>query len=234
MQISIVEDEKVWRDKIQAIVEKYCRDNKISCKIHSYASGKEFSKEPDADLLFLDIELSEGEDGFEVAKKLMHSESQCKVCILTSHTELARQGYRVGAFRYIDKRYLEEIEEALDFFMRAKIQDRFLDCDNGSGHLVRIDLDELLLVETSGRKLRYRMWDGREYFCEGQISEAEQNLSPFGFFRVQRSYIVNLRYVEYANSREVTLCNGMKIAIGRAHNEEFKKAFFQWRMWFDD
>ena len=26
MKISIIEDEAVWRDKIQAAVEKYCRD----------------------------------------------------------------------------------------------------------------------------------------------------------------------------------------------------------------
>lgn len=74
----------------------------------------------DADLLFLDIELAEGEDGFGIARQLMDSGNQCKVCFLTSHTEMARLGYRVNAFRYIDKRHLEEITEALDFFLAAR------------------------------------------------------------------------------------------------------------------
>jgi len=234
MKIAIVEDEAVWRDKIQAAVEEYGRNKNISWEINSYGNGKDFMKNADADLLFLDIELAEGEDGFELAEQLMNAGSQCKICFLTSHTELARLGYRVNAFRYIDKKHLEEIDEALDFFLKARIQDRIVYCDDTAGIRIKINLSELLLVETYGRKLRYLMLDGSEYFCRGQISETAQSLSPFGFFRIQRSYIVNLKYIEAVNSHEITLCNGLKASIGRAHGKEFKKAFFKWRMLFDN
>lgn len=231
MKIGIVEDEVVWRNKIQAVIEKYCRDKNISSQINSYGSGKDFMKNPDADLLFLDIELAEDEDGFGIAEQLMNSGNKCKVCFLTSHTELARLGYKVNAFRYIDKKHLEEINEALDFFLKTRIQDRIIYCNDTTGICIKINLNELLLVETYGRKLRYLMVDGSEYFCEGRISETVQNLSRFGFFQIQRSYIVNLKYIEKVNSREVTLCNGLEVVIGRTHSKEFKKEFFKWRMW---
>ena len=234
MKIAIVEDEVVWRDKIQTIIEKYCRDKNISSLITSYSSGKDFMKNPDADLLFLDIELAEGEDGFEIAEQLMHFKNKCKVCFLTSHTELARRGYRINAFRYIDKRHLEEIKEALEFFLETRIQDRIIDCNDTNGICTKINLNELLLVETFGRKLRYLMLDGSEHFCEGRISETAQSLSQFGFFQIQRSYIVNLKYIEKVNSREITLCNGLGIVIGRSRSKEFKKEFFKWRMWFSN
>lgn len=234
MQIGIVEDEAVWRDKIQDAIEKYCQDKNIVFQINTYSNGTDFMKNADADLLFLDIELGEEEDGFEIAEKLMNCGSQCKICFLTSHTELARLGYRVNAFRYIDKKHLEEIEEALDFFLKTRVQDRVVYCHGTDGIQIKISLNELLLVETNGRKLRYLMLDGSEYFCEGRISEAAQSLSPFGFFLIQRSYIVNLKYISEVNSREVTLCNGIKVVIGRVHGKEFKKEFFQWRMWFDN
>lgn len=234
MKIGIVEDEAIWRDKIQEIIEKYCRDKGIPFQIHSCGSGKEFMKNPDTDLLFLDIELPEGEDGFQIAEQLMHCGNKSKICFLTSHTEQARSGYKVNAFRYIDKKHLEEIEEALDSFRKTKIQDRIISCDDTAGIRIRINLNELLLVETYGRKLRYLMLDGREHFCEGRISETAQSLSPFGFFHIQRSYIVNLKYIERVNSREIVLCNGLKVAIGRAHNKEFKREFFKWRMCFAD
>ena len=233
MKIGIVEDEAVWRAKIQTVIEKHCKDRNISFQINSYDSGKEFMKNADADLLFLDIELAGDEDGFGIAGQLMHFENKCKVCFLTSHTELARQGYRVNAFRYIDKRHLEEVGEAIDFFLETKIQDRVIYCKNTEGICARITLSELLLIETYGRKLSYLMLDGSEYFCEGRISEAAKNLSQFGFCQIQRSYIVNLKYIEKADSREITLCNGLVIAIGRADGKEFKKEFFQWRMRFD-
>ena len=234
MKIGIVEDEAVWRDKVQNAVEEYCRDKNISSEIHSYSSGRDFMKNADADLLFLDIELAEDEDGLGIAERLMNSGNQCKICFLTSHTELARLGYRVNAFRYIDKRHLEEIDEALDSFLKTKIQDRIVYCNDVAGVRRKINLNELLLVETNGRKLRYLMIDGSEHLCEGKISETAQSLSQFGFFQIQRSYVVNLKYIEKVNSHEVTLCNGLKVAIGRVHSKEFKKAFFKWRMWFDN
>ena len=234
MKIGIVEDEAVWRDKIQTIIEKYCRDKNISSQISSYKSGKDFMKNADADLLFLDIEFAEGEDGFKIAEHLMNHGNKCKVCFLTSHTELARLGYRVNAFRYIDKKHLEEIGEAIDFFLKTKIQDRIVSCNDTDGIRIKISLSELLLIETSGRKLRYLMLDGSEHLCEGQISEAARNLSRFGFFQIHRSYIVNLKYIEKVNSHEVTLSNGLRVVIGRIHSKEFKKEFFKWRMWFND
>lgn len=234
MGIGIVEDEAVWRDKIKAAVEKYCAEKNISAQVTAYGSGREYMENPEADLLFLDIELPEGEDGFQIAEKMMDSGNQCKICFLTSHTEMARQGYRVNAFRYIDKKYPEEIGEALDAFFQTKIQERVICCKDAAGLQIKINLRELLLVETSGRKLRYLMLDGREHFCEGQISETAQSLSPFGFFHIQRSYIVNLKYIENVNSREIMLCNGLTIAIGRVHGREFKEAFFKWRMLSDD
>ncbi len=234
MKICIVEDEALWRDKIKAAIEKYCMDKNISAQILVYDNGREFMENADADLLFLDIELAKGEDGFRIAETMVDSGSQCKICFFTSHTEMSRQGYKVNAFRYIDKKYLEEIGEALDSFFKTKIQERIIYCKDTAGIRIKINLSELLLVETSGRKLRYLMLDGREQFCEGRISETAQRLSPFGFFYVQRSYIVNLKYIESVNSREIMLCNGLKIAIGRVHGREFKKEFFKWRMLFDD
>lgn len=234
MKICIVEDEAVWREKIKTTVENYCAGKNISVQINAYGSGRDFVEDTDADLLFLDIELADGEDGFRIAEELMNSGNQCKICFLTSHTEMARQGYRVNAFRYIDKRYLEEIDEAMESFFKTKIQERIISCKNTAGIQIRINLSDLLLVETSGRKLRYLMLDGSEYFCEGKISETAKDLSPFGFFYVQRSYIVNLKYIERVNSHEITLCNGLKIAIGRVHSGEFKREFFKWRMLFGD
>ena len=136
MKIAIVEDEVVWRDKIQTIIEKYCSNNNISFQINSYSSGKEFMKNSDIDLLFLDIELAEGEDGFQIAEQLMHCGNKSKICFLTSHTEQARLGYKVNAFRYIDKKHLDEIGEALDSFLKTKIQDRIISCDEiGRAHV---------------------------------------------------------------------------------------------------
>ena len=124
--------------------------------------------------------------------------------------------------------------KALDSFLKTKIQERNICCNDICSICRKIKLDTLLLIETSGRKLRYLMVDGKEYFCEGNISEVSKSLEQFGFFQVQRSYVVNMKFIEKVDSRKVTLRNGLEIAIGRTRSNEFKKAFFKWRMLFDN
>jgi len=234
MKIGILEDEMIWKKKIQDVIETYCSEKSISREIHTYSSGAECLKQGSLDLLFLDVELLGGENGFKIAERIGQSGSQCKIIFVTSRTELSRQGYRYNAFRYIDKMHLEEIEEAIGSFMRTKVQDRIVCCNEASGIRVQMNLKDILLIETNGRKLRYLMRDGSEHFCEGLISNIAKDLSQYGFYRIQRSYIVNFRYIDEVNSRAVTLCNGMMIMIGRVHSKEFKKAFFEWRMKFQE
>lgn len=233
MKIAIVEDEKIWRDKIRLIIEAYFKEKEILATIVAYPSGTEFLENADVDLVFLDIELAGDENGFEIATQLMNFENNCKVCFLTSHNELARLGYRVNAFRYIDKKHLEEIYEAIDFFLETRIQDRAISCREITGESVTISLDKLVYIETFGRKLRYLMIDENEYICDGRISALALKLAQFGFYQIQRSYIVNLKYIKKVDSREVMLQNGHKITIGRAHSKDFKKEFFKWRMIFN-
>ena len=66
MKIGIVEDEAVWRDKIQTMIERYCRDKNIPFQINSYSSGKEFMKNPDIDLLFWILNLQRAKMVFKL------------------------------------------------------------------------------------------------------------------------------------------------------------------------
>lgn len=232
MRIGIVEDEEVWQNIILNAVKECCDKNNISCDVRTYSSVKEFEKELDIELLFLDIELENGENGLDFAQQLVSEGNQCTICFLTSHIEFSREGYKVNAFRYIDKRHLNEIAEAIESFLKTKIQDRFIYCNDSFGISIKINLRDLVLIETSGRKLRYLMIDGSEHYGEGVISEKVKSLECFGFCQIQRSYIVNLKYIAKVNSREATLDNGIKVVIGRTHSKEFKKAFFEWRMQF--
>ena len=107
----------------------------------------------------------------------------------------------------------------------------------GKGTLVKKLIEKYdgyaLSISATTRQPRPGEADGREYFCVGKITDTAQSLARFGFFQIQRSYIINLKYIEKADSREITLCNGMKVTIGRTHSKEFKREFFKWRMYFD-
>ena len=50
-------------------------------------------------------------------------------------------------------------------------------------------------------------------------------LDPILFVRVQRSYIVNLRFIQNLKSNFVVLKNGMQISLGRSLRDSVKKKY---------
>jgi len=146
----------------------------------------------------------------------MHCGNKSKICFLTSHTEQARFGYKVNAFRYIDKKHLEEIDEALDSYLKTKIQDRIISCDDTAGIRIRINLNELLLVETYGRKLRYLMLDGREHFCVVYAKMMSFVQRVFSYFLCCD---INKKYGNYPEPASKTLQDSEQLHIYRSYQK---------------
>lgn len=66
------------------------------------------------DILFLDIEMP-GEDGIQTGKRLRERGSECKIIMATSMAERFKEGYHIGASRFVTKPFdQEEVEEELD------------------------------------------------------------------------------------------------------------------------
>ena len=115
MKVAIVDDEKIWLEKIRSYVRNYFGEMDIVIKV--FSSGESFLKDAnDYAIVFMDIEMS-GRDGFSVLQEYRMDHEDSLFIILTTHIEMSRQGYKVEAFRYIDKYEMNEIEEALDSAM---------------------------------------------------------------------------------------------------------------------
>ena len=137
--------------------------------------------------------------------------------LFTNPINGAKSWYDLGIFLFQPAEFAKIVVIVFLAYAITKVQERNICCNDSYGIYRKIKLDTLLLVETSARKLRYLMVNGNEYFCEGNISEMSHNLEKFGFFQIQRSYIVNMKYIKKIDSRKITLCNGLEIAIGRTH-----------------
>lgn len=79
-------------------------------------------------------------------------------------------------------------------------------------------LHDIYYFEMKGRIIDVHGSDGIFAYYE-QIGEMEDNLREKGFFRCHKSYLVNLKYVDGYNRREVILDNGERIAIAKRRYE---------------
>lgn len=92
------------------------------------------------DILFLDIDFGNSEDGFEIADKFNSLSNETLICFTASHSEFARKGYRYNAFRYIDKENLEEVDAAIDAYLNTMIQEKYISLSMDLSTIVRFKI----------------------------------------------------------------------------------------------
>ena len=111
MRIAVIDDKEYWRELASNKIKQYYKGKNV--EIDMYENGISYLKSGQQyDISFVDIEMA-GLDGFDTISEARKNNQDGIYIILTTHAELSRKGYRVNAFRYIDKTELDEIPEAI-------------------------------------------------------------------------------------------------------------------------
>ena len=104
MKLAICDDEKRIRDMIGEAVREV--SSGIEIEYHSDANGI-LSKEFDADILFLDIQMP-GIDGMKAARLIRANGKKLTIVFVTALEEQVFNAFDVGAFNYIVKPFGKE------------------------------------------------------------------------------------------------------------------------------
>ena len=194
MRIAVVDDDFRWRKEASEIIGKYTEEED---SVDSYESGEAFLIEKrQYDVIFMDIEMPI-KDGFDTLKEYKKTYSTFISIILTTHTELARKGYLVDAFRYIDKTNMDnEIEEAMEKIKEKFSKESFSLIGNDGARIKNINIKDILFIETNGRKCAIHTMD-EKYDCNDRINDLEETLGKYGFFRCHKSFLINMNEVDY-------------------------------------
>lgn len=227
MKIAICDDEMLWREQLKTRLENYFRS--LDVLIQSFPSGESLicgSQKNHFDLIFLDIEM-DGMSGFETAGKLKEQQEDCTIIFLTSHTELAMEGYEVQAFRFLAKPIAEEkLCAALQAFEEKALKDKkIVITENGVKECIRcheiyyIKCENVYLKLTTQRKI---------YWIRKKLKELLEELPKEMFAMVHRSYIINMEYVKSFDGNGITLEDGTNIPISKGKREFFKQQMMRY------
>lgn len=223
MRIAIVDDEKNWRRCIEALIETHYGEN--TPQIDKFDCGESFCDQQEYDVVFMDIEMNEM-DGFETVKRYQQNNSDALIVFLTTHTELSRRGYKVNAFRYIDKDHVvEELKEALSAIDELPKKDHVVVFHVVNMAEMHILAKDILFIETDKRNIIVHTVE-REFKSNKGIEELEAELKDYGFFRCHKSYLVNLARVRKIDKSYAYFANGEKAMISSRKYPEMKEQFF--------
>lgn len=223
MRIVIIEDEKpaarLLKRKIEAL------GYTIQQQLSSVEEGLDwFDKNEHPDLIFVDIQLSDGLS-FEIFESIP---IQSAVIFTTAYDEYALKAFKLNSVDYLLKPIDEhELEMALLKF-KSRYEKKYVDIElmknllkrqNKERYTVKVG-NTLKIIESdyiqcfySANKISYlSTLEGRNYFLDDTLDALESECDNKKFFRVNRQFIININAVKeisiYTNSRlKITLQN---------------------------
>ena len=206
-----------------AAVEDDLRDAEyLSSLVREWAE----EREEELTLLFLDVEMP-GMDGVELAKRVREGNREVKIIFVTGYSDYILEGYDVAALHYLMKPVAKEkLFQVLDRACREIAEDdRALYLRERDG-ITRIPLREIVYAEVFHNDVTIH---AREIHRKRMtLGDLEKELSPeAGFFRIGRSYLLNLAFVSRTARSEVTLTDGTRLPLPRGQYELLNRAIIE-------
>ncbi len=228
LNILVCDDEQAVLNQIHNFITGYFINYPGEYMIKTFQSGQELFKEAklkEADVIFLDIDLQDG-NGIKIARAIRQFDKQVKIVFITSHKNYKGAAFSVRAFGYVDKpvtgeqvaAQLEDIESYMQE-EKNRIVKKF-DTANG---IVSIPLDDIIYFVNENRKIKIITFHDT-YFIREKISALESRLGEHNFVSPHVSFLVNLEYVIDCKNYLVYMTDNIEIPLAQRKSPEFRKA----------
>ncbi len=250
MKAFIIDDEVPSRRELGYLLSKI-EGVELAGEASTGAAGLKGIRETGADMVFLDIQMP-GLDGLEVCRIVSEMAQRPLVIFTTAFQNYAVEAFEVEAFDYILKPYSQErvrkaVAKAEKFIHRAPLKAsellRSRNEEQGAAQAAkRIPLykgekiiptapDKVLFVRCRDSELIVHTADGK-FKSKTTLQELEQKLSPFGFIRTHRSFLVNTNHVAevipwFNGSYKLTMDDKEKteVMVSRYNVKDLKQYF---------
>lgn len=247
MNVLIIEDEKPSARRLMRMLEKL--NVNVEHMLHSVEESIEwFANNEHPDLIFLDIQLSDGLS-FEIFDTV---DVNSAIIFTTAFDEYALQAFKLNSIDYLLKPIdEEELSTAVSKFNllkpnSTKVQLNFDDIAKLLGnpiekkykkrfttkigqHIKMIVVDDIECFYSENKATYAHTVQGRNYLLDVSLENLEEDLSPQIFFRISRKFYININYIKdiisYTNSRlqlKLNSYNEQEIIVARERVKDFK------------
>src|SRR5574344_1063427 len=232
MRLAVCDDSIAERTLIVSVIEDFF--SKLDTTCLPFSSGEELveyiSKTNDSiDAIFLDIEMGQM-DGMTAAHEVRKALPNVPIIFITSHKELAPDGYEVQAFRFvckpIDRNKLISALSSLKTHLLSKVS--IVVRHNGED--VIIPLDSILWIESDNNDVRI-ICENKTITTRMRLRDAWNELSDISTGRFAYSHrctIVNLSHVKSLSASQVKLDNGASLMLSRGCEMDLKNQLFEY------
>ncbi len=212
------------------VVEIFCKRYQDIDLVSTFTNGNEalsFIENNEVDLMFLDINMPHI-TGVEVAKIVAN---RAMIIFTTAYQDYAVEGFELEAVDYLMKPFsFERFEKAVDRAVELK---RLRGGDDStvahimikaSSELVKLAVNTIVSIEGLKDYVKI-VTTGKRYITKSTMKSIEESLGGYGFVRVQKSYVINLKYISAVKGDTITMTDGSSIPIGQGYRNSFMELF---------
>lgn len=235
LYITICDDEKAQLALLNSFVTEWGRLQKYELEIHLCQNADQFlfwqEDHKESDIMLLDIDMP-GMDGLSLARELRSKGESLQIIFITGLTDYILEGYDVEAVSYL----IKPVEKERLFSCLNKAKER---CSKKSpslllevpGGTARVKLADICYLESDAHDTQIHSISFQNTIrCRTGIQELEKQLQEQSrfFFKIHRSYLVNISYISKITRKDVLMDNGETLPVARGRWETLNKAYLDY------
>jgi two-component system, LytTR family, response regulator len=240
----IIDDEAHARETLSRLVSSYCPQIRLVGEANGVASGLKTIQELHPQLVLLDVKMDDG-TGFDLMR--LCNSIDFKVIFITAYEKFAVQAFRFAAVDFLLKpintaelteavkhaetliqehfsTQLQVLEDNLRTDIRQKKKIVLKTLENI--HLVEIQ--NITFCESDGCYTVVHTIAGDKILISKTLREFDDMLTDSGFYRVHKSYLINLSHINRFEKQEggsIILSNGERVPVSFRKREELLGLF---------
>jgi two-component system, LytTR family, response regulator len=237
----VIEDEEHSRHLMLDMLHEHYRQLHVVAEASSVKEGLKAISEQKPDLVFLDIEL-QSETSFEILEQL--PEINFELIFTTAFDHYALKAIKFCAIDYLlkpidlndlrlaiskvekrlNREYLNKNLEVLLHNLKSGSQNNHRIALSTLEGLLFVSVNDIIYCESSGPYTKFIFKQADKIMTSKHLKEYEDLLTGYDFFRIHKSYLVNLREIKKyirGEGGQLVMSNGAALAVSKQRKESF-------------
>ena len=241
----VIEDEEHSRKMLMAMLHEHCRAINVDGSADSVTTGLAAISEQRPELVFLDIEL-QSETSFEILEKL--PEINFELVFTTAFDHYALKAIKFCAIDYLlkpidlnelriavakaekrlNREYLNKNLEVLVNNLKSGSQNNHRIALSTLEGLLFVNVRDIIYCESSGPYTKFFFKQAPVIVTSKHLKEYEDLLNGYEFFRIHKSYLVNLQEIKKyirGEGGHLIMSNGAALNVSKQRKESFLQIY---------
>jgi two-component system, LytTR family, response regulator len=239
LQVLIIDDEAHIRDSLAKLLARHCPQATVAGEATGVASGLKAIQNLHPDLVLLDIQMADG-TGFDLLNALPAIDF--KIIFVTAFDQFALQAFKFSAVDYLLKpvnpealaeavNRAEQQVQAHHQLQMQVLKENLKNIDKQHKKIILkttenvylLNLQDLISCESDDNYTRVYTTGGEKILVSKTLKDYEEMLAGCGFYRVHKSYLINLAHIKRFEKQEggyIILTNDLKIPVASRKRDE--------------